>query len=109
MSIDRARALEDIGFAAAILIAVLYGIAETLSRLGLCPFVDRCAATSPSFPWGLAITQLSLVLPKTLGRATAGKIWSGVVAGLPFKVKQKSTDDAPSGSQPVIPTEDDGA
>jgi hypothetical protein len=58
------RVAEDIGF-----------FAESAARIGLK--VGECAYDS-NFPWGLVVLVCALVLPKTLGRATAGKVWSFV-------------------------------
>lgn len=73
----RSRLLEDIGFAAAIALGVIYGVAEALARVGV-----RLGPHAPdtSFPWGLLIVMTILAAPKTLGRATAGRIWD-VIAG----------------------------
>lgn len=57
----------------AMVIALLYGAAEALARVGVT-FGDVDA----SFPWGLLIVELILAAPKMLGRATAGKIWEAV-------------------------------
>lgn len=73
----RSRILEDVGFAAAIALGLLYGIAEALARIGL--YVGD-KAPDTSFPWGLLIVMSIMAAPKTLGRATAGRIWD-VIAG----------------------------
>lgn len=66
------RTIENVGFLAAVLIAVLYGLAEAASRVGVS--LGECGH-SHGIPWGLAIISGALVLPKTVGRATAGRIW----------------------------------
>lgn len=73
------RMVENIGFLGGALVAVLYGTAEAAQQAGLL----QNPAHSRGIPWGLVIIVGALVLPKTLGRATAGKIWqAGVVAAL---------------------------
>jgi hypothetical protein len=69
------RVAEDIGFLLATVIATVFVLAESAARIGLK--VGECAYDS-NFPWGLVVLVCALVLPKTLGRATAGKVWSFV-------------------------------
>lgn len=68
------RLVEDLGFAAAILIALAYGLAEALASVGFR--LGTCAAAG--FPWGLTIIVCALALPKTLGRASAGAVWTAI-------------------------------
>lgn len=76
------RWLEDLAFAAAILLGTLYGLAEAAARVGL-----RLGPHAPdaSFPWGLLIVMAIMAAPKTLGRSTAGAIWTAI--GARFGVK----------------------
>lgn len=69
------RLIENAGFGAAILIALLYGAAEAAARVGLCH--GACAPEAP-FPWGLCLILVTLALPKILGKATAGAIWTAL-------------------------------
>lgn len=39
----------------------------------------------PGFPWGVVILVAALVAPKTLGRASAGRIWEIMADRLPGK------------------------
>jgi hypothetical protein len=76
----RSRILEDVGFGAAILLGVIYGVAEALARVGV-----RIGEHAPdaSFPWGLLIVMAVLAAPKTVGRASAGRVWDAVAGMLP--------------------------
>lgn len=76
----RSRLLEDVGFAAAIALGLLYGVAEALARIGV-----RLGPHAPdtSFPWGLLIVMAVLAAPKTLGRASAGRVWDAIGGLLP--------------------------
>lgn len=71
------RWVEDVGFLAAIGIALAYGLAEAAARIGAC--IGPCAPDAP-FPWGLLLILGALVLPKVLGRATAGAIWTAIAS-----------------------------
>ncbi len=66
----RSRLLEDVGFGAGVGIGVF---AAGREALGLGP---------DGFPWVLLIVVAALVAPKTLGRATSGKMWSAIAAKL---------------------------
>lgn len=88
----RSRFLEDAGFAAAILLGILYGLAEALARIGV-----RLGPNAPdaSFPWGLLIVMAVLAAPKTVGRASAGRVWEGVASLLPGRRSSGSPPHAP--------------
>lgn len=64
------RWIEDVGFALAIAIGVAYVGAEA----------GFWGKTPEGIPWGLLILMAVLAAPKTLGRATAGKVWDAVGA-----------------------------
>lgn len=72
------RRVEDALAIVGILQAVAYGTVESLAAAGW-----RFGACAPAtgFPWITAIIFLGCVLPKTLGRATAGKIWERLPIG----------------------------
>lgn len=70
------RWVEDLGFLAAILIALVYGAAEAMRVVGFC--ATRPCSTDHAFPWGLLIICACLVLPKTVGRASAGAVWQAI-------------------------------
>ncbi len=72
------RALENAAFALAVLLGTAYVIfVEILPaigwRLGEADHVHN-------FPWGLFAILTLLVAPKTVGRATAGKVWDRVAS-----------------------------
>lgn len=69
---NHSRLIEDMGFFAAVLIALAYGLAEAAASVGFR--LGACA--SASFPWGLTIIVCALALPKTVGRASAGAVWA---------------------------------
>lgn len=77
MTAKSSRVIEDVGFIAAILVGVLYGVMETAAAGGLLP---RAPAVRP-FPYGVLMVICALALPKTLGRATAGRIWDRLFGG----------------------------
>lgn len=86
------RWVEDFGFLAAVLIAFLYGAAESASVLGFCR--GPCNIDHP-FPWGLLLILLTLALPKVLGRATAGEIWQSIAGR--FGGGRNTPPDPPGG------------
>jgi hypothetical protein len=75
---NHSRIVEDGGFVVAVLIALAYGLAEALAsvgfRLGTCE--------KAGFPWGLTVIVCALALPKTLGRASAGAVWTAIATRL---------------------------
>lgn len=79
---DRGRGVEDVGFLVAILLVLLYGAAEAAAHVGLVRPVPAGATCPPpvhSLPWALVLSVFALVLPKTIGRASAGRIWELLV------------------------------
>jgi len=90
---ERSRIIEDVGMVLAILLGVAYGIAESLARIGIC--LRDCTAFDNSFPWGLLIVMLTLVAPKTLGKATTGQIWSALAGRIPGRTVTTTTTDKP--------------
>lgn len=78
----RHRWLEDLGFIIAILMMITYGAAETLSslgwRLGTCAVETR-------IPWVTLALAFMCILPKTVGRATTGKLWDAIAGRLGAK------------------------
>lgn len=89
---DRGRFWEHAGFATAILIGLLYGVAEATARLGIC--IGKCTTFDASFPWGLLIVMLILAAPKTLGRMQAGQILGGLLGRIPGRTTTVTTSDA---------------
>lgn len=68
-------------------------LVEILPHSGLM----SCAVptTHPSFPWGVVILVAALVAPKTLGRATAGKVWEVVASRIPGRRPSESKREEP--------------
>jgi Ni/Fe-hydrogenase subunit HybB-like protein len=62
-------------FVLAVLIACLYVLAETASRVGL--LLGNCEASN-GFPWGVVVIVAALVLPETVGRAASSKILEAI-------------------------------
>lgn len=73
----RSRLLEDIAFIVGIAIAVLYAIGEFLTSMGWC--IKTCNPHA-GVPWMTVVLFAGCVLPKTLGRATAGKVWDAIAS-----------------------------
>jgi len=71
------------------LVMLTYGMGEALTHSGM---VGRCGDhIDAGFPWGLVVIVSASVVPKTIGRATAGDVWSKL-AGITGQHKTK--DDA---------------
>lgn len=67
------RAIEDYGFIIGLGLMTLFGLAETAVYLAVSlGFVPRVDAPHP---WIVILYVLLAVLPKYLGRATAGQVW----------------------------------
>lgn len=62
------RKIEDFGFLVAVIIAGLYALGELAIHVSL-------AKRGSGFPYITVILVLALVLPKTVGRATTGRVW----------------------------------
>lgn len=73
----RHRHIEDIGFLVAIAMTLLYGLAETARRIGLC---HGDCSKDPGIPWVTLTMAFMCILPKMLGRVTAGRVWEVVGA-----------------------------
>lgn len=73
----RSRHIEDAGFAAGGLLIVARGIAELVHE-----FYPVIEAHKHGIPWGFFMGCGLLVLPKVLGRATAGKVWEAIGTGV---------------------------
>lgn len=78
---DTGRTVENICAIAGLVVLSTFGLAETLSRLG----VTFGPCHEHGFPWGQVIAGSILVLPKTVGRATAGKVWNKIASAVPGK------------------------
>lgn len=73
------RFIEDALAIAGIIQAMVYGTLEALRHSGVA--FGKCEAAS-GFPW-VTISILALcVAPKTLGRATAGRIWDRIAPSI---------------------------
>lgn len=73
---SRSRLLEDVSFVLGVLVAVSFAAAEIALKLGV--HLGECSHTDSGTPWGLLVIAGILIAPKTLGRATAGKVWQAV-------------------------------
>lgn len=71
------RAIENALALAGMVPAFLYGIAESAARIGL-HFGDH--QEDHGMPWGIIVILAICVAPKTVGKATSGKIWSVLAA-----------------------------
>lgn len=67
--IPTSRRIEDIGFLVGVTIAALFAVGEFMVYIS---FVKKGAS---GFPYVTIILVLACVLPKTVGRATAGRVW----------------------------------
>lgn len=63
---SRSRLIEDGAAVVGVLIGAAYVVFVEIARV--------CSAP-PGIPWGVVIIVGACVLPKTIGRVTAGKIW----------------------------------
>jgi hypothetical protein len=52
-----------------------------MGRLGIA--FGPCVSHDHGFPWGQLVTGAILVLPKTVGRATSGRIWEKIAGIMP--------------------------
>ena len=60
------------------LLAVLGGLVLAFTAGAEAWAIINGTATSFHIPWANVLVGLALVLPKTLGRATAGKLWTKI-------------------------------
>lgn len=79
---ERSRRYEDYGLLVGISLGAAYGMAEVALKV-YCS-THQCFSGA-GFPIGFAIVILACVLPKTVGRATAGKVWEIFANKLPGK------------------------
>lgn len=81
----RGRNVEDIAMYVGLVQAALYGFVEALV------FLLRSLGKIPDgphpFPWVTMALFLGCILPKTVGRATAGRIWTGLGAAAAERLK----------------------
>ena len=77
--VKRSRVLENIGFGMALIVGTVYALSETITHVGF----SIGTGNNDKFPWGVLIMVVTFSLPKILGRATAGRIWSGIAGKLP--------------------------
>ena len=68
------RYIEDAGMIAAIGIGTIFSLVK-ISVYAYCSIRAGCAIYQPGFPTEFWLLMLVLVLPKTIGRASAGKVW----------------------------------
>lgn len=72
------RKVEDGGFLAAIVLVSLWCLNAILKSAGY--IIGPCRNLDDGFPWEFVILCAVLVVPKTIGRRTAGKIWGSVAS-----------------------------
>lgn len=80
LSGGRSRQIEDWGFVVAIVLMAIRGLSELLHEWAAM-LVELRPHPHP-WPWAFLISVLVVALPKFLGRATAGKVWESIGAGL---------------------------
>lgn len=74
------RTIENVGFSVALFVVALYALGEFVHHVGYR--IGPCAAEVDSFPWGTFFLATICILPKTIGRATAGAIWGKLAGGV---------------------------
>lgn len=78
MSVQTAKdALSLLAFLLGVLILGAYGVTESLVRLGYALGTHEC---DHGFPWGQVIIGVTLVIPFTLGLATAQKVAESIAS-----------------------------
>lgn len=73
MTAHRSRWIEDALAVVGIAQAALYGTMEALARGGFLEHAEHAG-----FPYVTMAILAVCVLPKTVGRATAGKVWDAI-------------------------------
>lgn len=73
----RGRVAEDAGMWAAIVVGALSAGVKLWVYL-VCSTMRECHSANAGFPWETGALMLLLILPKTVGRATAGKVWETI-------------------------------
>ena len=66
------------------IVAILVSAAAALLKLGIygyCSIKGTCALYQPGFPTEVWLLMGMLVLPKTIGRASAGRVWEKLGLG----------------------------
>ena len=74
------RMLEDVAFGLGIFLVGLRGVAEVAHEVA--GSLMELREHRHQFPWAFILSCGLLVLPKTVGRATAGKVWGAIGDGL---------------------------
>lgn len=69
------RHIEDLGFVVAILVTLIYALAEAARRIGWC---HGDCTKDPGIPWVTLTLAGMCILPKMIGRASTGRIWEFV-------------------------------
>lgn len=76
------RMIEDSAFALGVLLMGLKVAAEILEEMGFVKVPAEAEGAHGHWPIGLFLFAALLIAPKTLGRITAGKLWSGLGDGV---------------------------
>lgn len=99
---DVSRQIEDWGFLIACGLGLLYGIGEIIVyvvvSLGLRPH------TEAPFPWIVMAFFIGGILPKTLGRATAGQVWVVLAHGV-ARLLTRGKNGGAAPTSPATPEE----
>lgn len=74
------RRVENVAMWVAILLIATRSIVELIQGTGILAHVDA------GFPWGFWMTCGLLVLPKVVGRSSAGRFWESIGAGIGRRV-----------------------
>lgn len=85
----RGRLTEDVAMWVAIVLIVIRSGVELVQEIGMVPHVDA------GFPFGFWMTCGLLVLPKVVGRASAGRFWEAIGGGIGRRIgggKDKESD-----------------
>lgn len=88
MKAQHSRLIEDLGFVVALLIVTAYSGVDIGVHAGLLHPTVHTEGVSP----GQIIVVSALILPKTLGRATAGKVWSTLASSRLFGARKSKGD-----------------
>jgi hypothetical protein len=72
---EKNRAIENGCLVAGAAVVVVYGLGYAISDFMIRIGIAKAASCSVGIPWVLLILVGTLVLPKTVGRKTTGRIW----------------------------------
>lgn len=95
MTGHRSRWIEDLGAIIGVLIGAAYVVGVEIFPQA-CYSIGRCpnAPQAHPFPYGVLFIVTACILPKTVGRMTAGKVWESIGTKLPGVSKPDSDGTA---------------